>query len=77
MGDTMHPMTSAETPARERSLKREITAVLLFKLFAITLLWYLFFGPTHRVPVTPERVQQSLFAPGAGTPPAHGDDGHA
>ena len=51
--------------------------MLLFKLCAITLLWYLFFGPTHRVPVTPERVQQSLFAPGAGTPPAHGDDGHA
>ena len=73
----MRFMTGEETPSRERSLKREITAVLLFKLIAITLLWYLCFGPTHRVTVTPDRVQQSLFAPGTGTPPAHGDDGHA
>lgn len=73
----MQPMPSAGPASRERSLKREITALLLFKFCAIGLIWYLFFGPTHRVTVTPERVQQSLFAPGTGAPPAHGDDGHA
>ncbi len=67
----------AQRRGGERLLYREVAAVLLFKLCAITLIWYLFFGPTHRVTVTPERVQQSLFAPGAGAPPAHGDDGHA
>ena len=73
----MRPEMPGETHSGERLLRREIPAVLLFKLAAILLLWYLFFGPTHRVTVTPERVQQSLFAPGAATPPAHGDDGHA
>ena len=67
----------AQRRGGERLLHREVAAVLFFKLAAITLIWYLFFGPNHRVNVTPDRVQQSLFAPGAGAPPAHGDDGHA
>jgi hypothetical protein len=45
---------------------KEIGAVLLFKLAAITLLWYLFFGPSHTVAVTPAKVDRALFAP----PPA-------
>jgi hypothetical protein len=74
----MTPHTPA-SPAHAPVLWREISWVMLFKLAALTLLWYLFFGPTHRVIVTPERVQQRLFAPGPGTPlPAHdGDHPHA
>ena len=79
----MTPHTPASPAPRLRHapvLWREISWVMLFKLAALTLLWYLFFGPTHRVKVTPERVQRSLFAPGSGTPtpPAHdGDRSHA
>ena len=43
-------------------LARDISLVLLFKLAAITLLWYLFFGPSHQVLVTPTKVDARLFA---------------
>ncbi len=79
----MTPHTPAPaTPRLRRApvLWREISWVMLFKLAALTLLWYLCFGPTHQVNVTPERVQQRMFAPGptTPTPPAHdGDRPHA
>jgi len=54
----------------DRRLKREISAVLLFKLAAITVLWYLFFGPTHTVTVTPTKVDARLFSAPPSSPPA-------
>jgi hypothetical protein len=47
-------------------LGREISLLLVFKLAAISALWYLFFGPTHQVVVTPAKVDARLFA----VPPA-------
>lgn len=78
----MTPHTPAPATPRLRHppvLWREISWVMLFKLAALTLLWYLFFGPTHQVNVTPELVQQRLFAPGPATPPPthDGDRPHA
>ena len=53
----------------ERLLIRDISLVLLFKLAAITLLWYLFFSPAHQMMVTPAKVDGQLFtAPPAGHP---------
>jgi hypothetical protein len=43
------------------ALAREIALILLFKLIAILLLFFLFFGPQHRPDVTPEQVHQSVF----------------
>ncbi len=51
---------SARRP--EHRLRYEIAVVLLFKLAAITLLWYLFFGPAHTVVVTPAKVDARLFS---------------
>jgi hypothetical protein len=48
-------------PDADRRLKREISAVLIIKLTAITLLWYLFFGPTHTVTITPAKLDAKLF----------------
>ena len=70
------PAPSAPASRRAPVLWQEISWVMLFKLAALTLLWYLFFGPTHRVIVTPERVQQRLFAPGPVTPPPAHDGEH-
>ncbi|HEX7965476.1 MAG TPA: hypothetical protein VF651_07135 [Gammaproteobacteria bacterium] len=43
--------------------------MLLLKLAAMSLLWYLFFGPSHTVRVTPDKVGTAVFgAPAA--PPA-------
>lgn len=53
----------------ERLLHKELTPVLLLKLAAMSLLWYLFFGPSHTVRVTPDKVGTAVFgAPAA--PPA-------
>ena len=63
-------MAGSRDGGKGRMLTRDISAVLLFKLAAITLLWYLFFSPTHQVVVTPAKVDTRLFA----TPsPAHAD----
>jgi len=71
------PLPSAPARRRRPVLWREISWIMLFKLAFLTLLWYLFFGPSQRVVVTPERVQQTLFAPGPAAPPAPGDKNHA
>ncbi|HSN18528.1 MAG TPA: hypothetical protein VLV87_10010 [Gammaproteobacteria bacterium] len=47
--------------SRASRLSHEIAWVLLFKLTALSLLWYLFFGPTHVVMVTPAKVSGALF----------------
>ena len=52
-------------------LGREISLVLFFKLGAITLLWYLFFGSAHTVVVTPGKVDAKLFASPSPQPVSH------
>lgn len=53
----------------ERRFLRELAIVLSLKLAAIGLLWYLFFGPTHEVKVTPAALDRHLFtAPAPQTP---------
>lgn len=47
----------------ERLVLRDVSGVLLFKLAAMSLLWYLFFGPAHTVVVTPAKVDRALFDP--------------
>jgi len=46
----------------DRRLGREMAIVMILKLAALTLLWYLFFGPTHQVRVTPAKLAGKLFA---------------
>lgn len=77
MDMTPHDPAPGARARRAPILWQEISWVMLFKLAALTLLWYLFFGPSQRVEVTPARVQQTLFAPGPAAPPAHGDHDHA
>ena len=36
-----------------KTLRRELTLAIVFKVAAIFLLWFWFFGPTQRVHVTP------------------------
>jgi len=63
------PLRGLDAVHGERLLHKEIAAVLFFKLAAITLIWYLFFGPSHTVRVTPDKVGTAVFgAPAA--PPA-------
>ena len=42
-------------------LSHEIAWILLFKLMAMSLLWYLFFSPAHVVVVTPAKVSIAVF----------------
>ena len=52
---------SAPTAQGERRFLRELGVILSLKLAAIGLLWYLFFGPTHEVKVTPATLDRHLF----------------
>ena len=52
------PVSRAAAPPR---LGHEIAWVLLFKLTAMGLLWYLFFSPSHVVAVTPAKVSTAVF----------------
>ncbi len=45
------------------SLGREIAWVLAFKMVALTALYFVFFGPTHRPPVTPDQIAAALGEP--------------
>jgi hypothetical protein len=48
----------------KRQLRRSIGWMLLVKLAALIALWALFFSPSDRLDVTPERVhEQLLIAP--------------
>lgn len=51
--------TIPNTP-RSRSLRREIIWVLAFKMVALTILYFAFFGPTHRIHPTPAQVAAVL-----------------
>ncbi len=43
-----------------RTLRRELTLAILFKIAAIFLLWFWFFGPAQRVHVTPAEMAAAL-----------------
>jgi len=62
------PLTrrGGQDPDWRRRLRRKIGWLLLAKLAALTILWALFFSPSHRVPATPDRVGQRLAV---GNPP--------
>lgn len=42
------------------TLRRELTLAILFKIVAIFLLWFWFFGPSHRAHVTPADMAAAL-----------------
>ena len=44
-------------------LRREIILMLALKAALLTLLYFLFFSPAHRVTVTPERLRAHLVGP--------------
>jgi hypothetical protein len=52
----------------ERRFLRELGVILSLKLVAIGLLWYLFFGPTHEIKVTPATLDRHLFTAPAPKP---------
>jgi len=45
------------------SLAREITVLLVVKLMALLLLFYVFFNPANRMVISSERVGQHLLSP--------------
>jgi hypothetical protein len=47
---------------RTRPLGREIAIALAFKLMALVALYVLFFGPAHRIKVTPAEMAETLSA---------------
>jgi hypothetical protein len=51
-------------------LAKEITAALVFKAIALTLIYFAFFAPAQAPGVSAERVAQDLFH--AGAPPSPG-----
>lgn len=57
----------ARSVSSRRSLGRDILWALALKAVALTLLYFAFFGPSHRVAVTPDRVAARLI----GSAPRH------
>jgi hypothetical protein len=55
----------------KRQLRRSIGWMLLVKLAALIALWALFFSPSDRLDVTPERVHEQLLT---GPEEEHADD---
>ncbi len=51
-----------------RRLVRSIGWTMVFKLTLLTVLYVWFFGPAHRLEVTPERLESHMLAP---TQPTH------
>ncbi|MBG0794871.1 phosphoglycerate mutase [Methylocystis sp. H62] len=47
---------------RTRPLGREIAIALGFKLLALVALYIAFFGPAHRIRVTPAQMAETLSA---------------
>lgn len=58
----------ANVATRLHPLVREIGLVLAFKLVALFFLYTLFFGPSHRVNVTPDGVHAAVFGPHTTSP---------
>jgi len=47
---------------RTRPLRREILLALGFKLLALIALYVMFFGPAHRIKITPAQMAEALSA---------------
>jgi hypothetical protein len=45
---------------QQHSLAREIAWLLAFKAIALVLLYFTFFGPSHRIRVTPNQVASAI-----------------
>jgi hypothetical protein len=43
-----------------KTLRRELTLAILFKVMAIFLLWFWFFSPGHRIHVSPADMAAAL-----------------
>jgi hypothetical protein len=54
---------SSPSVLRRHSLGRDIAWALAVKTAALVILYFAFFGPSHRVEVTPGRVAADLFDP--------------
>jgi hypothetical protein len=63
--------TMAKRGDWRRQLRRSIGWMLLVKLAALIALWALFFSPSDRPDVTPERVHEQLLT---GPEEEHADD---
>jgi hypothetical protein len=50
-------------PSMRSSLFRSLTWLLAIKLVALLVLYWLFFGPTHRVHVDEQQIESKLFDP--------------
>jgi hypothetical protein len=46
------------------SLRRKIVVILAIKLIALVSIYYLFFGPAHRIKVDPAEVQTRFYSGG-------------
>ena len=65
MIDDALPADPGIPPDWRPSLRRKIAWLLVAKLVGLLLLWALFFSPSHRVEVTPERAERILAIPPA------------
>jgi hypothetical protein len=45
-----------------RRLSREITVLILIKAAALTLLFFLFFSPSHRPHIDADRMEQQILS---------------
>lgn len=59
----MVPHGEVSRALRGRSLGRDIGWALLIKSVALVLLYFAFFGPSHRVEMTADRVAGALIDP--------------
>lgn len=46
-----------------RSLGREIAWALAFKMLALAIIYFAFFGPAHRTSLTPDQIAAALGEP--------------
>ncbi|MDE2465041.1 MAG: hypothetical protein KGO02_15195 [Alphaproteobacteria bacterium] len=47
------------------SVRREVVALLIAKFILLSVLYVLFFSPSHRLTVTTQRLEHHLFADSA------------
>lgn len=53
---------------RRTALRKEIAVLLVLKLCALILIKHFFFGTDHKIPVTPDKMQQHLITAHEQTP---------
>lgn len=68
-------------PARipDRRLGRHITVILITKVAALWLLWFLFFSPDHRPAINADAIDARIFpaaAPAMPAPSTHQEPPH-